>query len=146
MEFDKMLLEDPILSGSLVSATIIRLLSDFDESILEIHNASARRGVESACKAAMLSLSRASQRVVVMPEMLPGFTMLSFRLSQSSEQRDVFQESSSTGTDAGAAGELIRAFSEDTGNRLIVINSKDLVLFLFPSEDMAKNLAELGVK
>jgi hypothetical protein len=148
------------MSAWMAKAIISRLAEDLDDL-----NATApfRAGFQRCCaKMLMLSSTRA-ERVLFFHEAIPGFTVMVVKRegweldtnapvrARRSTVRRPTQE-----TEAPPAAEdwehartqvveqVVNAFVQRTGNRVLSIEAEDVVVVLFPAADLKKNLQDMG--
>ncbi len=119
---------------------------------LAVMRSSFRLSLESACQRTLRSIFRREERCVVVPDALPGFTLMGFKREggllaangKGKAGNGKASEPARLSPESHAAALIIGEFFEKTEEQVLVIDCPDALLVLFPVSDLRKNLKQLG--
>jgi len=116
-----------------------------------------RRGLQRAARRALLWVFRSEKKVVVLPDALPGYTILAFKkdprakapsaraaakaAGDSIDGQGIAQESLEGQAAASIVAEYMKTRND---SRVMAIESADAIFALFPTSDTRRNLREMG--
>jgi len=116
-----------------------------------------RRGLQRAARRALLWVFRSEKKVVVMPDALPGYTILAFKKDPHAKAPSVRSAAKSAGDsidgsglaqeslEGQAAASLVAEYMKTRNDsRVMAIESADAIFALFPTSDTRRNLREMG--
>ena len=124
------------------------VLSDQIED-LDVYKSDFRQTLQKLCKWAVTGLVAHSERCVIFPDCVPGFTLMGFKkdgLIPETQTSDLETDSTTamTHVESSAIALLIEKFLGRSSGMCLVIDCEDLLITLFPVPDMRKNLKMLG--
>lgn len=116
---------------------------------LNIHSHIFRSGIEKSFARVLVAMQKREQSVLIFPDSIPGFTLMSFKkdsynqseLSDIEIKRDPVQELK----EAKTMDLVVSNYFMKSKQKVLVIESEDIIFGLFPVEDTKKNLKELGI-
>lgn len=118
------------------------LSEEIDE--LNVYSYTFRTGMERCLNRALMSLEKQTQPVVIFPDSIPGFTMMVFRKSVPSnteieipkEKRNPVEEVK----ELQVLDNVISRFFNKNHQKVILLETDDMLFALFPVADTRKNL------
>lgn len=112
---------------------------------LNVYGAAFRLGLHRVARWVITHLLKQKERCVVVPDALPGFTAMGFKRAPVELRGEVSAPALSWNTpEAQAAALIIDNFRVRSQQQIIVIETPDLLLLLFPVENLRDNLKKLG--
>lgn len=135
-----------------MSTSILSVIADHLEDFSS-GNSEIKVGFQRCCRRMLASAAQRTERVIFFHEAVPGFTVLAVKKEGWEETQitkvNRAKKNASAPADldtqrTDAMQDLIGAYINRTGNRVILIDGLDLSLILFPVSDLRKNLQEMG--
>lgn len=144
------------------------IISRLAEDLEDLNATSAfRTGFQRCCSKLLLVASNREERVLFFHEAIPGFTvMVVKREGWSLEETQPVRKKTSVKLDKSKESsngvlknpedaewelarnqvvqQVISTFVSRTGNRVLSIEAKDVIVLLFPAADLKKNLQDMG--
>lgn len=114
---------------------------------LNVMRGDFRSSLEMACKRTLMVIFRREERCVVIPDALPGFTLMGFKRKGGlleSATKEEQEAATKLSPESHAAAMIIGEFFEKTEEQVLVIDCPDALLALFPVSELRKNLKQLG--
>lgn len=121
------------------------LSEEIDE--LNVYSYTFRTGMERCLNRVLTSLEKQVQPVVIFPDSIPGFTMMVFRkavqanleLEIPKEKRNPVEEVK----ELQVLDNVISRFFNKNQQKVILLETEDMLFSLFPVADTRKNLKEM---
>lgn len=118
-------------------------------------NSEIKLSLQRCCRRVLSAAANKEERVVFFHEAIPGFTVLTLKKEgwgsvneekQNGENsvKDIIESDKEIEERNQAVQSIISAYVNRTGNRVLAIEGKDIILILFPVSDLKKNLEEMG--
>jgi hypothetical protein len=116
---------------------------------LNIYSYKFRTGMERCLNRVLISLEKQTQPVVIFPDSIPGFTMMVFRkVVQTNIELEVIKEKRNPVEEVKELQILdtvISRFFNKNQQKVILLETEDMLFSLFPVTDTRKNLKEMGL-
>lgn len=117
-------------------------------SELNVYSSSFRMGLHRLARWILVSLFESTERCVVVPDAIPGYTAMGFK-RDGFELKGVKGEQYVPGlgnetVERQAATMIMERFLGSTKTQVVVVECRDLLLILFPVSDMRSNMKKLG--
>lgn len=135
--------------ASRIAVEVTFALADQVEE-LAVCNSEFRMGLHRVARWTLTTLFRRTERCVVVPDAIPGYTMMAFKKPSGLSITTKPTTSSSTETldqdsvEARATARIIESFLGKANHQILVIEASDVLMTLFPVPDLRKNLKDLG--
>lgn len=121
------------------------LSEEIDE--LNVYSYTFRVGMERCLNRMLVSLEKQTQPVVIFPDSIPGFTMMVFRKSNlqvadiesGKEKRNPVEEVK----EIQVLDNVISRFFNKNQQKVIILETEDMLFSLFPVADTRKNLKDM---
>lgn len=137
--------EDLSKTASYLSNDIsVFLAEEIDE--LNISSYTFRSGMERSLMRVLNSLVKQPQPVVIFPDSVPGFTMMTFRKSQLPEDVEtakVERNPVKEVRESQVLDNVINRFFAKNQQKVLLIENADVIFALFPVADTRKNLRDM---
>lgn len=142
--------DDMEVLASRIAVEVTFALSDQVEE-LAVCNSEFRMGLHRVARWTLTTLFRRAERCVVVPDAVPGYTVMAFKKPARAELAPAAQASGEQpealapeSAEASATALIIERFLGKANHQILVIEAPDVLLTLFPVPDLRKNLKDLG--
>lgn len=141
--------DDLEVLASRIAVEVTFALSDQVEE-LAVCNSEFRMGLHRVARWTLTTLFRRAERCVVVPDAVPGYTVMAFKKPAGAGEPRVkakggeAQALAPESPEASATALIIDRFLGKASHQILVIEAPDVLLTLFPVPDLRKNLKDLG--
>lgn len=116
---------------------------------LNVYSSNFRMSLHKLARWILVSLFERTERCVVVPDAIPGFTAMGFKRAAfdlNGRPVELSPPSIESGSvERQAATLIMERFLEKAKAQVVVVECKDLLLVLFPVPDLKNNLRKLGL-
>lgn len=134
-----------VLASRIAVEVTFALADQVDE--LAVCNSEFRMGLHRVARWTLTTLFRRAERCVVVPDAIPGYTVMAFKKPTALSARsngETGEALAQEGAEASATALIVERFLAKANHQILVIEAPDVLLTLFPVADLRKNLRDLG--